>query len=111
MKGLRLLTIIAIGGAFAFASAAEKMPTWLIGKFKGHSAYLQADYEMNVDSNGIIIVNTITKNGHDGHFSGKFHGEVLDIGKKVYRYSQSTDGVKIRNIWHSVDQVDLKRVQ
>jgi len=101
--------LVACLAAVAGAASADKIPTWLVGNYKGYSDYMKASYNLEISSAGLVFGQTILSKKAPHDVNGRYHHEELIIGEKIYGVNRRSYGIQLVNEGNPKDTIDLKR--
>jgi len=108
MNRFRLLAAVAALSLGALATA-DKIPTWLVGKYTGYSSYMKASFDLTISQDGLVFGRTQIGDKKSYAANGRYHHEELIIGHKIYGVNRRDFGNQIVNEGNRQDTVDLKK--
>src|SRR2546430_2199474 len=109
MNRFRFLVAAAVIALGSIASATEKIPTWLVGKYSGYSSYMKASFGVSISANGLVFGDTQIARKKMYHVNGRYHHNELIIGEKIYGINRRSDGIDLVNMGNPRDTINLKK--
>jgi len=89
----------------------DRVPSWAIGRFKGHNRKYKVDTELTIRRDGSVTSHSRFDSGKRTTDSGTFRRGQIRVGSGTYDVESARDGIRLiqttdrsnRAIYHKVD--------